>query len=65
MNISSGNIKSFQAQLSCIMNEASITANENSAFNISISIVDYFSKTVIPNINWKVLRFIFLQKTQI
>ena len=53
MNANSAMLQSFPAQLTCKMNENSVKVNENQAFSLTISIVDKFFKTAIPDIKWK------------
>ena len=59
MNIITNSMSSSDPVLTCKVIDEKLLVDENSAFNITVSIVDSLTLTAIPNIAWKVNNFIF------
>ena len=54
MNITTGSMSSSDPVLTCKVIEEKLLVDENSLFNITVSIVDSLTSTAISNIAWKV-----------
>ena len=54
MNTVTPAISASNPVLTCLVNEANVVVNQNSAFTLTVSLIDSLSSNVVPNISWNV-----------